>query len=124
MRVIRPGERGSARRRSLPNPPLQSDERVGRFAPSPVHRWTAVSLAGLDEVSWLGIGAWPKAGRCCGGRLLRGLRWSFQPVKITERSGLTIAWTLFYETLETSAPTFCSRGERLLATVREAKKAW
>lgn len=72
---------------------------------------------------------------------------TFQPVKIAERSGLAIAtycgadrtsgrpfaamvlasqesaWTLFYETLETPASTFCSRGERLFATVREAKKA-
>jgi hypothetical protein len=72
---------------------------------------------------------------------------AFQPVKITERNGLTIAtycgvdrtsarpfaamvlasqdsaWTIFYETLEASAPAFCARGERLFATVREAKKA-
>jgi len=72
---------------------------------------------------------------------------TFQPVKITERNGLTIAtycgedrtsgrpfaamvlasqdsaWTLFYETLEAPAATFCSRGERLFSTVREAKRA-
>jgi hypothetical protein len=72
---------------------------------------------------------------------------TFQPVKVTERNGLTIAtycgvdrasgrpfaamvlasqdsaWSLFHETLETPAATFCSRAERLFATVRETKKA-
>jgi hypothetical protein len=70
----------------------------------------------------------------------------FQPVKVSERSGLAIAsycgsdrttgrpfatmvlaspdstWTLFYETLESPATTFCSRGEKFFATVLEAKK--
>ena len=70
----------------------------------------------------------------------------FQPIKVSERSGLTIAtycgsdrttgrpfatmvlasqdstWTLFYETLESPAVTFCSQGEKFFATVLEAKK--
>ncbi len=70
---------------------------------------------------------------------------SFQPVRSSERNGLTIrsycgvdrttgrpfatmvlasqesAWTLFYETLDAPAATFCSRGEKLFATVREAR---
>jgi len=70
---------------------------------------------------------------------------SFQPVRGSDRNGLTMAsycgadrttgrpfatmilasessaWTLFYETLEAPAPSFCSRGERLFGTVRLAK---
>jgi len=70
---------------------------------------------------------------------------SFQPVRGIDRNGLTTAsycgadrttgrpfatmilasedsaWTLFYETLEAPAPSFCSRGERLFGTVRLAK---
>jgi hypothetical protein len=71
---------------------------------------------------------------------------SFEPVKNSERNGLTIAsycgadrtsgrpfatmvlasqdsaWALFYETGETPAATFCSRAEKLFATVLEATK--
>jgi hypothetical protein len=71
---------------------------------------------------------------------------SFQPVRTSERNGLTIAsycgadrttgrpfatmvlasedsaWTLFYETLEAPAATFCSGAERFFATVLAAKK--
>jgi len=57
------------------NLPLQSDERVGRFTPSPVRRRTAITLAGLDgsdvstaplgslKFSWLGIHFDPSNGR-------------------------------------------------------------
>jgi hypothetical protein len=71
---------------------------------------------------------------------------SFQSIRNSERDGLTItsycgidrstgrpfatmvlaseesAWALFYETLDAPAPAFCSRAERLFATVRAARK--
>lgn len=69
---------------------------------------------------------------------------SFKPVKSLERGGLTIvtycgndggrpfatmvlasedrAWTLFYETLESPAESFCPRAEKMFTTVRQATK--
>jgi hypothetical protein len=71
---------------------------------------------------------------------------SFKSVRNSERNGLTVAsycgvdlangrpfavlvlasaqtaWALFYETLESPATSFCSRGERLFGTVREARR--
>ena len=71
---------------------------------------------------------------------------SFEPVKTSERDGLSIAsycavdratgrpfatmvlaseisaWWVFYETLESPALAFCARAEKLFSTVRTARK--
>ncbi len=73
---------------------------------------------------------------------------SFGPVKNVGRDGLSIAsycgldqvaahpfatvvlasedsaWTVFYETLENTPTSFCSRAESMFASIREAKKRW